>query len=103
MAMPASQSALGWVVTSRGDDELVWHNGGTGGYRSFVGLRPKARVGIVVLSNASTEIGGDDIGNHLLDQTLPLAPPPKKRKEVKIDPTVLDRCDRRDVDEDPRA
>ncbi|MGY3617763.1 serine hydrolase [Bradyrhizobium sp. USDA 10063] len=90
MAMPASQSALGWVVMSRGDDELVWHGGGTGGYRSFVGFLRKARVGVVVLSNASTEIGGDDIGYHLLDRTIPLQPPPKKRKVVEIDTTVLD-------------
>jgi serine-type D-Ala-D-Ala carboxypeptidase/endopeptidase len=90
ITVPASQSALGWVVTTRGDDELVWHSGGTGGYRSFVGYLRRARVGVVVLSNASTEIGGDDIGNHLLDRTLPLAPPPKRRKEVRVDPTVLD-------------
>ncbi len=47
--------------------DVVWHNGGTGGYRSFIGFDPKTRVGVVVLSNAGTNAGVDDIGRHLID------------------------------------
>ena len=75
---------------TRGDDELIWHAGGTGGYRSFVGYLRNARVGVVVLSNTSTSVGGDDIGFHLLDKTLPLAPPPKEHKEIAVDPKLFD-------------
>ena len=82
--------ALGWMVMARGDDELIWHSGGTGGYRSFVGYLRKARVGVVVLSNTATEVGGDDIGFHLLDKALPLMPPPKEHKETTVDPTLFD-------------
>ncbi len=87
---PGFDIALGWMVMTRGDDELIWHSGGTGGYRSFVGYLRKARVGVVVLSNTATEIGGDDIGFHLLDKALPLAPPPKERKETAVDPKLFD-------------
>jgi hypothetical protein len=33
---------------------LTWHNGGTGGYRSFIGVVPDARVGLVLLTNANS-------------------------------------------------
>ena len=39
------------------DDEIVWHNGGTGGYRTFIGFDPQSRIGVVVLSNTSTTAG----------------------------------------------
>jgi CubicO group peptidase (beta-lactamase class C family) len=65
--------ALGWhILTTPSGREIVWHNGGTGGYRSFVGFDPKARTGVVALSNMSTMTGVDDIGRHLLDPALPL-------------------------------
>ncbi|MGK9170574.1 serine hydrolase [Inquilinus limosus] len=87
---PGDAVALGWMVKSRGEDELVWHNGGTGGYRSFVGFLRKARIGVVALSNTSTEIGVDDIGFHLLDPALPLSPPPKPHHQVAVDPALFD-------------
>src|SRR5690606_21102156 len=70
-AAPGLEIGLGWHVRERSDGgELVWHNGGTGGYRSFVGLDPEAGVGVVVLTNLSTPAGVDDIGAHLLDPSL---------------------------------
>ena len=39
-----------WLITAGSDDVTVWHNGGTGGYRSFIGFDNKAR-GVVVLAN----------------------------------------------------
>ena len=65
--------ALGWMVALRGGKEIFWHNGGTGGFRSFIGYDPKARVGVVLLSNMSTAEGVDDIGMHWLDSNAPLA------------------------------
>ncbi len=88
---PAGQAkiGLGWLVLSPDGQEIAWHNGGTGGFRSFLGYDPKARVGIVVLSNAG---GVDDIGFHLLNPKLPLASPepPKQHTEIPIDPKLLD-------------
>ena len=81
---------LGWHISTKDGHEIVWHNGGTGGFRTFVGFDPKSRVGVVALSNTSTTTGVDDIGRHLLDSTSPLAPAPKEHKQVAVDPKLFD-------------
>lgn len=88
--MPGMDIALGWHVSTKDGTELIWHNGGTGGYRSFLGFNPKTRVGVVVLSNTSTEAGVDDIGRHLLDARLPLLLAPREHREISLDPRRLD-------------
>jgi D-alanyl-D-alanine-carboxypeptidase/D-alanyl-D-alanine-endopeptidase len=87
---PGLEMALGWHIFTTGGKEIIWHNGGTGGYRSFMGLDPKARVGVVLLSNAETSAGVDDIGRHLLDPSVPLLTPPKEHKQVTVDPKLFD-------------
>ncbi len=77
-AGPDTEIALGWIVSMKDGREIVWHNGGTGGYRSFMGFDPKSRIGVVVLSNTSTAGGQDDLGQYLLDQTSPLAQSPEQ-------------------------
>jgi CubicO group peptidase (beta-lactamase class C family) len=71
-AGPGMEIALGWHVVSGKGKGIIWHNGGTGGYRTFMGFDPEARAGVVVLANASTPAGPDDIGRHLLDPDSPL-------------------------------
>jgi serine-type D-Ala-D-Ala carboxypeptidase/endopeptidase len=87
---PGLEIALGWHVFTLNGGEIVWHNGGTGGFRSFIGYSPKSRTGVVVLSNAQTAKGVDDIGTHLLDPSAPLFSPPKEDKEVHVDPKLFD-------------
>lgn len=87
---PGLDIALGWHILKANGRESVWHNGGTGGYRSFVGFDPELRTGVVVLSNTSTAAGVDDIGRHLLDPRAPLIKPQQQRVEVKVDPTKLE-------------
>src|SRR5215468_5426724 len=48
---------LGWLISSTDGRHRAGHNGGTGGFRSFVGYDPKGRIGVVVLSNAFTLAG----------------------------------------------
>jgi D-alanyl-D-alanine-carboxypeptidase/D-alanyl-D-alanine-endopeptidase len=84
------EMALGWHIFTTGGKEIIWHNGGTGGYRSFMGFDPKARVGVVLLSNAETSEGVDDIGRHLLDPSVRLLTPPKDHKQVTVDPKLFD-------------
>ena len=84
--------ALGWGLFT---DGMVGHNGGTDGYRSFVAFYPKTRIGVVVLSNAWTTAGVDDIGRHLLDPQVPLLPaeafqPPKEHTAIPLDPASFD-------------
>jgi CubicO group peptidase (beta-lactamase class C family) len=83
---------LGWIIMSPHGREIAAHDGGTGGFRSWLGYDPKERIGVVVLSNASTPIGAFDIGLHLLDSKWPLAnlEAPKQRIEIPIDPKLLD-------------
>jgi len=87
---PGLEIALGWHIFTTNDKEIIWHNGGTGGYRSFVAYDPKARTGVVALSNAFTGAGVDDIGRHLLDSSVPLSKPPKEHKETTVDPKLYD-------------
>jgi hypothetical protein len=85
--------AYGWFIQTKNGNSIIWHNGGTGGYRSFIGFDPKAKRGVVVLSNHSSPAGPDDIGRHLLDATYALAKiaAPKKRVEVAVDTKNFDR------------
>jgi CubicO group peptidase (beta-lactamase class C family) len=87
---PGLDIALGWHILTRNGHDLVWHNGGTGGYRSFVGYDATARLGVVVLSNTSTAAGVDDIGLHLLDSRNPLIQPAKPHTEVAVNPRLFD-------------
>ena len=84
---------LNWIIMHAGTDTIVWHNGGTGGYRTFIGFEPSRRTGVVVMTN-SGGAGADDIGFHILDPALPLAPPPapvKQRTAIELRPDVLAR------------
>ncbi|WDZ87083.1 serine hydrolase domain-containing protein [Micromonospora cathayae] len=54
----------GWFTTRHGDREIVWHNGGTGGFRAYVGLDRAAGRGVVVLGNTDRKV--DPIGLRLL-------------------------------------
>ena len=75
---PEGKIGLGWHIRIRPDREIRWHNGGTGGYRTFFGFDAAKRRGVVVLTNANTPAGGDDIGFHLLaGRPLASFPPPK--------------------------
>jgi len=54
------------------DKGIIWHNGGTGGYRSFIGFSPDSHKGVVILSNTAADV--DDLGFATLLENAPLAP-----------------------------
>jgi CubicO group peptidase (beta-lactamase class C family) len=87
---PGLEIGLGWHILTRNGHEIVWHNGGTGGFRSFIGFERKTGTGVVVLSNAETSAGVDDIGQHLLNASAPLYQPPQEHKQVAVDPKIFD-------------
>ncbi len=80
---------LGWFVFG----ENVWHDGGTGGFRSFAGYDPKTRAGVVAFSNASTFGGGSDLGMYLLNPKGQIAnlDPPEQHSAIFCDPALLGR------------
>lgn len=61
---------LGWHIAKGKNGDVIWHNGGTGGYRTFAGFVKETGVGVVVLTNSNK--GADDIGFHLLNPDAPL-------------------------------
>ena len=90
--MPATAIALGWNILDQDGREIVWKNGSVGGFRAFIGYDAAARTGVVVLVNAQTGTGGDDIGLHILDPKIPVdLHIPRKHVETKLDPALLDR------------
>ena len=66
----AMSVGLGWHIRDNGITQIIWHNGGTGGYRTFCGFIKDKKVGVIVLSNMN--ISADDIGFHLLDNSYAL-------------------------------
>ncbi len=87
--LPNTEIALGWHVTTTKTSQHVWHNGGTGGYQSYVGFDPKTKVGVVVLSNAATLLRIDDLGQHLLDPSIPVSKP-SVHTEITLTPAQLE-------------
>ena len=53
---------LGWMglrLHPRFDSvDLIWHNGGTGGFRSWIGFIPAKQAAVVVLSNTARSVDG---------------------------------------------
>jgi CubicO group peptidase (beta-lactamase class C family) len=66
MPEPNTGIGLGWIVHDGKHGRILWHNGGTGGYSSFIGFDPESRVGVVVLSNAAALV--DYLGFRLLNR-----------------------------------
>ena len=85
-----AQIGLNWFTQRTGDDDIVWHNGETGGFQSFIGLDEARKTAIVVLSNSATLEGVHDIGFHMLDKRLALTAP-STHKEIKLPARVLQR------------
>jgi CubicO group peptidase (beta-lactamase class C family) len=44
---------------------VLWHTGGTGGFRSFLGFVKETETGVVVLSNCARSV--DAIGFRILE------------------------------------
>jgi D-alanyl-D-alanine-carboxypeptidase/D-alanyl-D-alanine-endopeptidase len=83
--------AYAWHVITKDGRSIIWHNGGTGGFRTFMGFDPQTRVGVVVLSNVSNAPGVDDIGRHLINASFPLTQfDTKEHKAVTIDTRLFD-------------
>jgi serine-type D-Ala-D-Ala carboxypeptidase/endopeptidase len=46
-----TDAALGWFISSSGQEEIAWKSGLTGGFNTFVGFSTRRRRGALVLSN----------------------------------------------------
>jgi D-alanyl-D-alanine-carboxypeptidase/D-alanyl-D-alanine-endopeptidase len=86
--MGQGKVALAWFITP--DGTRWWHNGATGGFRSWVSFDPVRKRGMVVLANSSDE-HFESLALHLA-QAWSAAPaaPMKLRPTAAIDPAKLD-------------
>jgi len=87
---PDLEIALGWHIVKKHGATIIWHNGGTGGYRTFAGFDPVKRAAVVVLSNSG--VGQDDIGYHIFESRFPLQKfdKPKQRTEISLDEKLME-------------
>lgn len=67
--MPGNTIGLAWLTEKGPTAEVVWHNGQTGGYHSFIGFDRQAGRGVVILHNTNSAI--EEIGFYLVDPRRP--------------------------------
>lgn len=60
---------LGWMLRPAKSAVQIWHNGATGGYRSFLALAPSDQRAVAILTNSFNLRGPDLEGLRLLDRT----------------------------------
>lgn len=54
-----TEAGYGWLISrlsAQSNQQVVWMYGGTGGFRAYLGFIRDARIGIVLLSNSSSDI-----------------------------------------------
>lgn len=63
---PDGEIGYAWQKTSiPGTGDVYWHVGGTGGFRSYLGINPSKRTGVVVLTNQVID-GIDQVGKKFM-------------------------------------
>ena len=85
IGVPDLEIGMAWHVFTKFDTRIWWHNGGTYGYRSFVGFNPAKKEGVVVLCN--TFMDNDDLGKHILESRYTVA---TFHKEMQLGAAVLE-------------
>jgi CubicO group peptidase (beta-lactamase class C family) len=80
---------LGWHRRTRNGRTVVWHNGGTGGFRSMLVADAGGGTAGVVLGNSAHS--ADALGFMLLDSAVTVPPIPKARATMALDPAILRR------------
>lgn len=63
---------LGWTLYNDDGKNIIFKDGGTPGYRTFLGIDKKNGFAVVVLSNSNN--GVTDIGNHIIDSSSKITP-----------------------------
>jgi len=71
---PNVQTGLAWMIAGTPRGEIIFHDGGTGGFRTTMAFDPKKRRGVIVLTNAAREPSSNDLAIHMLIGT-PVATP----------------------------
>ena len=72
LAGPAVRIGAAWITLDRHGRQVTWHNGGTGGFRSWIGVDRAAGTGVVVLSATARSV--DRLGMTMLTELTAAAP-----------------------------
>jgi D-alanyl-D-alanine-carboxypeptidase/D-alanyl-D-alanine-endopeptidase len=78
--------AAGWFAQTEHADELVWKDGGTGGYATFIGYSTRSQVAVLLLSNTRSWHSTPELGRHLLNRAFPV---PAVHQPIALDPAKL--------------
>jgi CubicO group peptidase (beta-lactamase class C family) len=62
--------ASGWIVRQTERGVAIWHNGGTGQFKTHVGFVPSLGVGLVILTNEGSNALADATGLWFYDRLL---------------------------------
>lgn len=70
-AVEGAPIALGWHIDMISGifariTNITWHNGGTGGFRSYIGFVPGKDRGVIIMANQSSESDFDDIAVEIM-------------------------------------
>lgn len=65
-------TTMGWTLSNNNGEYHLFKDGGTLGYRSFIGIDTVNKIGVVVLSNSNNSV--TDIGRHILSPTQKVQP-----------------------------
>jgi len=60
MGIYIDEIGLSWIIDKK--NNIIWHNGGTGDYNSYIGFCPDKQTAVVILSNLSPKL--QDSGHH---------------------------------------
>lgn len=68
MGINMDEIGMAWLVDK--ENNIIWHNGGTGNYNCYLGFHPETKTAVVVLSNLSpnTKIPATVLGIKLLTE-----------------------------------
>ncbi|MGH8274279.1 MAG: serine hydrolase [Gammaproteobacteria bacterium] len=80
-----NRAGLGWMTLVTNDATIVWHNGMTGGYASFIGFSADGKRGVFVLTNIQQSV--DDLGFATLLKSASLEP---VQTTIQMSPGALD-------------
>ena len=58
--------ASGWIILNIADKDVIFHNGGTGGFISFLGFFKGTETGVIILSNSAVSV--DELGIKILER-----------------------------------
>lgn len=84
---PKVKIGFGWhILNIDSTSNIIFHDGGTGGYRSIIAFSKEKNKGAVVLTNSNRD--ANDIALHLIDPDSPIR---KVRIVADVDPAIYDR------------